>query len=195
MQLINRIENTTDLKSFRDHVGRTIERRLGSPLKGRKLDEFTADLLGVKDFNTALGLVGVNESIPKGVITQYTEATHSSNANTPSNIGAWVRVLMGLAEEGYTEHEDMQDLLDETVFDFVGSAKNISDAVNNQGWDVQVGAIASQMALSQLRFRVSEITGVLEDDLKRCVAESACDIENNASVTWTPFSVRTHVGY
>lgn len=188
MQLINRIENTDELKSFRDQVGRVIEKKMGSPLKGRKLDEIAAEFLGAKDFNTAMGLVRMSESIPKGVETFRN--TPRSNANHGLNIQAWYSVLLGVVKDEFADEEGVQDMLDDTVYDFVGTTKWVSDNVNNQGWERQVEAIASEMALSQLRDRVFELTGIPDSDLDRCVSQCACLINNDYMEVGSSFGVK-----
>lgn len=198
MKLIDRIESKAELKSVRDQIGRVIEARLGSPLKGRKLDEFTADLLGAKDFNTAMGLMGIAESIPKGV--ESFRKTPGSNRNDEVNVKAWYYVLLGVVKDEYADEADLQDMLDHSVDDFVGTSHWISDNINNQGWERQIQAIASEMALSLLRHRVSEITGITEPDLDECVNKCASMIRDGFfNAEFAPdilaFSVNKHIGY
>lgn len=196
MKMVDRIHSEEELKSVRNQLGRVIKQRLGSKLSNRKLDEFTADFLGAKDFNTALGLAKMAESIPVGVEVygKNVGPAHSSQSNTDANIKGWYRVLRAIVTQEYADEEDVQDMLDETVFDFVGTTKWISDNVNNQGWERQIQAIASEMALSHLRHRTSEISGVTEEDLKRCVAEAAAQVVNGTDEE-TPFDISFHVGY
>lgn len=195
MQMIDRIHSTDELKSFRNQVGRVIQKRLGSKLSQRKLDEFTADLLGTRDFNTAMGLAGMAESIPKGVETFRN--TPKSNQNEELNRQAWHSVLKGVVWDGYASEEEVQELLDGAVDDFVGMSEWISENINNQGWERQIEAIASEMALSQLRGRLSEITGIENEDIDRCVNEAAAQISNEDDPLHAkfPFSVNMHVGY
>lgn len=195
MKLIDRIHSEAELKSVRAQVGRVIYKRLGSALGQRKLDELVADLVGAKDFNTALGLARMGESIPKGVeVHNAMKSVHSSMGNTKENIAGWYCVMLGLERQGYATGDDIQEMLDDSVFDSVGSSKWISDNVNNQGWENQIQAIAAEMCLSQLLFRTSELTGITENDLRRCVAESACHVINGSGVE-DAFDVRSHIGY
>lgn len=196
MKMIDRVHSVEELKSLRNQLHRVIKKRLGSKLGKRKLDEFTADFLGAKDFNTALGLAKMNESIPVGVKVHPTTSfsTHSSNSNTDDNIKGWYRVLDAIVKQKYAEEQHVQETLDETVFDFVGTTKWISENVNNQGWERQIQAIASEMCLSQLRSRISEVTGIAEEDLKRSVAEASAEVSEGVG-TEVLFELHSHIGY
>jgi len=57
MSTIDLFESKEQLLSFRDTVGTVLSEVLSTRLKGRRLDELSARLLGAADFNTALGLV------------------------------------------------------------------------------------------------------------------------------------------
>lgn len=195
MKLIDRIHSETELKSVRAQIDRVIQKRLGSALSQRKLDEFVADFIGAKDFNTAMGLVRMAESIPQGVeVHKSMKPAHSSMANAEENIEGWYRIMLAIEKQGYATGDDIQEMLDDTVFDFVGTSQWISDNVNNQGWEAQIRAIAAEMCLSQLLFRASELTGITEDDLRRCVAEAAAEMANGGRIK-DEFDVRSHIGY
>ncbi|WP_410951200.1 hypothetical protein [Pseudomonas sp. S1(2024)] len=57
MSTIDLFESKEQLLSFRDRVGTVLSEVLSTRIKGRRLDELAARLLGAADFNTALGLV------------------------------------------------------------------------------------------------------------------------------------------
>jgi hypothetical protein len=57
MNMIDRFDSVQDLLSLRDHVGKVLSTELNLPLKSRKLNELTAKLVGVADFNTAQAMV------------------------------------------------------------------------------------------------------------------------------------------
>ena len=196
MNLIDRIYSVDELKSFRDHVGLMIEDRFGSPLKGRNLDEFTADLLKAKDFNTAMGLARIAESVPKGVITH--QKTQNSLNGEELKIRAWFCVLTGCIADGYISAADAEVVMDEAVDEFVGTSQDISDNINNQGLEQQVRAIASKHCLPLLKVEVSDATGITVKDLERCLEECEAQLMNLSekdAEALTPFDVRLHVGY
>lgn len=61
MNLIDSIRSVTDLKSFRDHVAK-VRSEDSQPLRKGKLEHHVARILGVADWNTALGMVGQHEA-------------------------------------------------------------------------------------------------------------------------------------
>lgn len=192
MKLIDRINSEEELKSVRDQLGRVIKERLGSGLGKRKLDEFTADFLGAKDFNTALGIARMAESIPVGV-----ETNKKASKSDEFDVLGWNSVLKGVAWEGYASEEEVQDLLDECVDDHVGMSWAISEEINNQGWIRQIAAIASTMSLSHLKIGLSEMTGIQVNDIERCLNEAKAQITNSVGLSNGdfPFRVGEHIGY
>ncbi|MFK4131931.1 hypothetical protein ACI2KR_06505 [Pseudomonas luteola] len=75
MNLIANFSCEKDLTSFRDHVGKVLAQSLILPLKQRKLDEVVAQLVGAKDFNTALAMV--NSKTDPSLATDTETSKHS----------------------------------------------------------------------------------------------------------------------
>jgi hypothetical protein len=65
MSAIRLFDTKEQLLSFRDTVGTVLSDELSTRIKGRRLDELSARLLGAPDFNTALGLVDQNKALVK----------------------------------------------------------------------------------------------------------------------------------
>lgn len=57
MNTIHLFETKDQLLTFRDTVGVILSKELSTNIKGRRLDELSARLLGAADFNTALGMI------------------------------------------------------------------------------------------------------------------------------------------
>jgi hypothetical protein len=62
MTTINLFDTKEQLLSFRDTVGTVLSDELSTKIRGRRLDELSARLLGASDFNTALGLIERKQS-------------------------------------------------------------------------------------------------------------------------------------
>ena len=58
MQIVERFKSQAELLQFRDHLGKVMAEKMSIPLKQRKLDELVSQVVGTKDFNTALAIVG-----------------------------------------------------------------------------------------------------------------------------------------
>ncbi|WP_429037473.1 hypothetical protein [Aeromonas media] len=56
MNMIQNIKSKKELSSFKSHVGKILAENLSLNLKAGRLNEVTAKLLGVNDWNTALGM-------------------------------------------------------------------------------------------------------------------------------------------
>lgn len=58
MQIVDRFKSQAEFLQFRDHLGKVMAEKMSIPLKQRKLDELVSQVVGAKDFNTALAMVG-----------------------------------------------------------------------------------------------------------------------------------------
>ncbi|WP_315695499.1 hypothetical protein [Pseudomonas taiwanensis] len=74
MSTIDLFESKEQLLSFRDRVGTVLSEALSTRVKGRRLDELSARLLGAADFNTALGLVDRKENTSVQSMEPLTQA-------------------------------------------------------------------------------------------------------------------------
>lgn len=162
MQFINKIETIEELKAFKKQLGKTIERKLGSPLGERKLNETTADFLGVRDYNTAMGIISLRNDCKRDIsfFEEVEKNAHKPKkekaTDTPLMVRAWVFLLNQIVVKNLLNEEEIQIILDEFIFDFFGDSKRISDNINNQGWQAQINAIINTGY-------INEFTNELED--------------------------------
>ena len=135
MQFINRIHSKEELLSFRNQLGKVIEKHTGSPFGERKLNEATAHFLGLKDFNTAAGILN-NEDM----------AHNTLKINSKS----WYLLIRCLTSQNFIDTSGIQEDLDDLVYDFVGTGKHISNDINNQGWFAQITALLNENAYKEI---------------------------------------------
>ena len=184
MQFIDKIETIDELKAFKKQLGKTIERKLGSHLGERKLNEATADFLGVRDYNTALGIVSLRKEIKRDIdffekiptkIKPEKEKTHI----IPMVVRAWVFVFNQFVIKNILIEEDIQIILDDFIFDFFGNSKRISDNINNQGWAAQVNAINNSGYINEFMKEFATSSDMSADFLAYSLAESMFYLQQN----------------
>jgi len=184
MQFIDKIETIDELKAFKKQLGKTIERKLGSPLGERKLNEATADFLGVRDYNTALGIVSLRKEIKRDIdffekiptkIKPEKEKTHI----IPMVVRAWVFVFNQFVIKNILIEEDIQIILDDFIFDFFGNSPQISDNINNQGWAAQINAINNSGYINEFMKEFATSSDMSLDFFAYSLAESMFYLQQN----------------
>lgn len=185
MNLIDSIQNKDELINFRNHVQGVLKRRLGARIGKsfgqREFDELTAEVLGVANLNTALGILANREGAepPLKADDRYCVS---------SELNGLCSVIAGLLAQDYVSEADLFDVLDDLVFEHVGTSKAVSDNINNQGYERQIMALKAQMALSCVYEPLSEAAGLKLSDLKKAV-----DLATRSRVR--EFDVTGLVGY
>ena len=184
MQFIDKIETIDELKAFKKQLGKTIERKLGSPLGDRKLNEAVADFLGVHDFNTAMGIVSLKKETKRDIEFFEKSATNKKPKKNktpviPMVIRAWVFVFNQFVVKNILSEEDIQIILDDFIFDFFGNSKRISDNINNQGWAAQVNAINNSGYINEFMKEFATSSDMSPDFLAYSLAESMFHLQQN----------------
>lgn len=184
MQFIDKIETIDELKAFKKQLGKTIERKLGSPLGERKLNEATADFLGVRDYNTAMGIVSLKKEAKRDIeffekVSTDTKPEKDKTQVFPMVVRAWVFLLNQFVVKNILVEEDIQIILDDFIFDFFGSSPRISDNINNQGWAAQINAINNSGYINEFMKEFATSTGMNFDFFAYSLAESMFYFQQN----------------
>lgn len=193
--LISNMTSLNDLKAFRRYAGSVLAENLGSPIKGRKLDELVAQLAGAKDWNTAVGIIN-KQSATLPEPNAYNPSQEIKGASAPNGLLlAWDSVISGLVAGGYISGIDKDLMMDEAVDELVGTSEWIADNVNNQGQFVQLVHINRAQSLPLMWRRISEATGITEDDLKACVEAARTEIMAYPDLSGQPFDIQSVTKY
>lgn len=185
MQFIDKIETIDELKAFKKQLGKTIERKLGSPLGERKLNEATADFLGVRDYNTAMGIISLRKDTKRDVdffekaTTSMTKPKKDKAQATPLMVRVWVFLFNQLVANNVVNDEEIQIILDDFIFDFFGSSPKISDDINNQGWAAQIEAVINSGYIHEFMREFSVGSELGHESLGNALAKSLSFLENN----------------
>jgi len=167
MSLIQSITSQENLLSTRDHFQKTLKetlgKRLGKSFGQRDFDELIAKLLGAKDFNTAMGMVPAHKPA---------SAVHDEHYTVSSEYNALCAVVTGLLAQNYLPNVELYGMLDELIFVHVGSTKEISDMVNNQGYQRQLLELQRVGALSSVYEPLADEADMTVNDLRACVQEA-----------------------
>lgn len=185
MHIITQMTSVDQLKAYRDHVGRVLDRKCGSP-KGRKLDELAAELAGAKDWNTAVGMIK----------RQADALLEPDSYKLPSEVPdmSWVNgchaVLLGLVSNKLITEADLDLLMDEAVDQLVGTSQWISDNVNNQGYVEQLKAISQHDGVLEfVAHHLAAKTGIRVDTLFENTDQASHDIMLNPDRLGLPFDL------
>lgn len=185
MQFIDKIETIEELKAFKKQLGKTIERKLGSPLGERKLNEATADFLGVRDYNTAMGIISLRKETKRDVdffekaTTSMLKPKKDKSQATPLMVRVWVFLFNQLVANNVVNDEEIQIILDDFIFDFFGSSPRISDNINNQGWAAQIEAVINSGYIHEFMREFSVGSELGYESLGNALAKSLSFLENN----------------
>lgn len=185
MQFIDKIETIDELKAFKKQLGKTIERKLGSPLGERKLNEATADFLGVRDYNTAMGIISLRKDTKRDVdffekaTTSMTKPKKDKTQATSLMVRVWVFLFNQLVANNVVNDEEIQIILDDFIFDFFGSSPRISDNINNQGWAAQIEAVINSGYIHEFMREFSVCSELGYESLGNALAKSLSFLENN----------------
>ncbi len=177
MQFIDKIETIDELKEFKKQLGKTIERKLGSPLGERKLNEAAADFLGVRDYNTAMAIVSLKKEAKRDIeffekVSTNTKPEKEKTQVFPMVVRAWVFLFNQFVVKNILIEEDIQIILDDFIFDFFGNSPRISDNINNQGWAAQINAINNSGHINEFMKEFATSSELDFNFFAYCLAES-----------------------
>lgn len=190
--IISHMTSMDDLRAFRRYAASVLESHLGSPIKGRKLDELVAELAGASDWNTAVGMIHVAEARAKQSGNEGVRVTAESSPKPFE--ASWHSTLLGLVVEGYISEAHMDLTMDMAVDELVGTSQWISDNINNQGYEAQLAAIKDSGSAGQLSHRIATATGIPLATLKRCNLEAWQAIVRGELEPGMPFNVGSVLG-
>lgn len=143
MQLIDHIHSESELISVRDHLQKVLAAELSITPKLRRVNEVTAKLIGVADWNTALG-----------VIAHKTTVSSSFPGDSPESIYSFLCAL----SNGDPENSFALSL-DDMVFDHCGTSKSHS-VINNAGVREQVSAIIKSIGIDNFWLEMSNTLAI-----------------------------------